>query len=61
MSEYLQMLRDSEKAPGQERIYTPGEKAHEAMADRLENGVPVEENTLAELRQIARELDIAPL
>ena len=56
MSGYLQALRESEKAPGYPRIYTPGEKAHEAQRDRLQNGVPVEENTLAELRQIAREL-----
>ena len=58
MSGYLQALRESEKAPGYSRIYTPGEKAHEAQRDRLQNGVPVEENTLAELRQIARELGI---
>ena len=58
MSGYLQALRESEKAPGYSRIYTPGEKAHEAQQDRLQNGVPVEENTLAELRQIARELGI---
>ena len=58
MSGYLQALRESEKAPGYPRIYTPGEKAHEAQRDRLQNGVPVEENTLAELRQIARELGI---
>ena len=51
-------LRASRKAPGAERIYTPGEKAHEAQADRLKNGVPVEEKTLAELREIAAELGI---
>ena len=58
MSGYLQALRSSEKAPGYARIYTPGEKAHEAQTDRLKNGVPVEANTLAELRQIAAELGI---
>lgn len=58
MSGYLQALRDSEKAPGYARIYTPGEKAHEAQKDRLQNGIPVEANTLAELRRIAAELGI---
>lgn len=58
MSGYLQALRDSEKAPGYARIYTPGEKAHEAQKDRLKNGIPVEANTLAELRRIAAELGI---
>jgi len=58
MSRYLQALRDSEKAPGCARIFTPGEKAYEAQAQRLEQGIPMEEKTLAELRQIARELGV---
>ena len=58
MSAYLAALRASEKMPGCARIYTPGEKAFEAMARRLREGVPVEENTLAEVRQIARELHV---
>ena len=58
MSRYLQMLRDSEKLPGHTRIYTPGEKAFESMAKRQKEGVPVEEKTLAELRQIAQELGV---
>ena len=58
MSAYLSALRASETIPGCARIYTPGEKAFEAMAQRLREGVPVEENTLAEVRQIARELHV---
>ena len=58
MSTYLQRLRDSEKIPGCARIYTAGEKAFEAMAERLEAGIPVEEKTLCELRAIAQELGV---
>ena len=58
MSRYLQMLRDSEKLPGHERIYTPGEKAFEAQARRLREGIPVEEKTMQELRRIAAELGV---
>ncbi len=58
MSRYLSMLRESEKLPGESRIYTPGEKAHQAQADRLLRGVPVEEKTLDELRAIAAELGV---
>jgi len=61
MSRYLQMLRDSEKLPGENRIYTPGEKAFESMKRRREAGIPVEEKTLAELRKIADELGIESL
>ena len=58
MSRYLRMLRESEKAPGCGRIYTPGEKAHEAQKERLIHGIPVEEKTLSELREIARGLGV---
>lgn len=61
MSRYLQMLRDSEKLPGESRIYTPGEKAFESMKRRREQGIPVEEKTLGELRAIAAELNIESL
>ena len=58
MSRYLAMLRASAPAPGQARIYTHGEKAFEAQALRLREGVPVEANTLRELGEIAAELGI---
>lgn len=34
-------LRESAKAPGAERIYTAGEKEHDAWLDRKDKGVPV--------------------
>lgn len=58
MSRYLTMLRESEKLPGHTRIYTPGEKAFEAQARRMREGIPVEEKTLLELRRIAEELGV---
>jgi len=52
-SKYLQELRDSEKAEGQERIYIHGEKEIEAH-DRIKaTGVPVNDVTYAELLRIA--------
>ncbi|MBR4040016.1 MAG: Ldh family oxidoreductase [Clostridia bacterium] len=58
MSRYLRMLRESEKLPGENRIYTPGEKAFESMRRRMETGIPVEEKTMKELRRIAAELGV---
>lgn len=58
MSEYLDMLRSSERLPGCERIYTAGDKAFAAQKDRMKNGVPVEEKTLRELESIAAELGV---
>lgn len=37
----LRALRDSEKAPGHERIYTAGEKEYLARLERTEIGVPI--------------------
>ncbi len=37
-------LRASEKAPGQQRIYTAGEKEHLAFLERRDKGVPLSEN-----------------
>ena len=39
----LRDLRGSEKAPGQERIYTAGEKEHDVWMYRKDKGVPVTE------------------
>lgn len=37
----LRRLRSSGKAPGQDRIYTAGEKEYDAWLDRKENGIPL--------------------
>ena len=41
--EILRELRASEKAPGQDRIYTAGEKEHLVWLERKDKGVPVGE------------------
>ena len=57
-SKYLEELRQSPKAEGQTRIYTHGEKEVEAYALRLKDGIPVNENTLKEMREICNEFKI---
>jgi LDH2 family malate/lactate/ureidoglycolate dehydrogenase len=49
LSTFLQELRDSPRAEGQPRIYTHGEKEVEAMAARMKDGIPVNENTMTEI------------
>jgi L-2-hydroxycarboxylate dehydrogenase (NAD+) len=51
----LRELRNSEKMPGAERIYTAGEKEYLASLERTQNGVPVNETLLKEINQIAEE------
>lgn len=48
-STFLSELRDAPKADGQERIYTHGEKEVFAYKDRMENGIDINVNTVAEM------------
>ena len=45
-------LRASKKAPGEERIYTAGEKEYLAWLDRKDKGVPVGASVQADLTQV---------
>ena len=58
MSTLLEELRESPKADGQERIYTHGEKEMENAARLAREGIPVNEKTIREMREIASELGI---
>ncbi|MGI6019488.1 MAG: Ldh family oxidoreductase [Marvinbryantia sp.] len=54
----LRALRNSEKAPGQERIYTAGEKEHDVWLYRKDKGVPVTEAVQKEFIQLRDELGL---
>lgn len=51
-TEILKELRASEKAPGEDRIYTAGEKEYLVWLDRKDKGVPVSESVQEELIEI---------
>lgn len=51
-------LRASQKAPGQERIYTAGEKEYLAWMERRDKGVPVGEAVQKELIAMRDEYDL---
>ena len=51
-------LRNSEVAPGKERIYTAGEKEHIAYLERKDKGVPVGPSVQAELIAVRDELGL---
>lgn len=48
----LRQLRASKKMPGQDRIYTAGEKEYETWMERKDKGVPFCEDLLNEFREI---------
>ena len=58
LSVYLAELRNSPKAEGQTRIYTHGEKEVEAEKRLMENGIPVNDNTMVEVYEMCQYLDM---
>lgn len=54
MSLLLKELRESPKADGHDRIYTHGEKEIESMNEKLKNGIPVNNKTVAELKEVGK-------
>lgn len=51
----LRELRDAEKVPGEERIYTAGEKEHLVWQERKETGLPINESIQKEFIQMRDE------
>lgn len=58
LSVLLQELRDSQKAEGRKAIYTPGEMEVYSREDKRKNGIPANDATIAELREIGTALGI---
>jgi LDH2 family malate/lactate/ureidoglycolate dehydrogenase len=54
-------LRASQRLPGVDRIWLPGEQSFAKRAERSKLGVPMPDALLASLKTLATELDIAPL
>jgi LDH2 family malate/lactate/ureidoglycolate dehydrogenase len=54
-------LRASQRLPGVERIWMPGEQSYAKRVERSESGVPMPAALLASLGELARELGIVPL
>ena len=53
LSRYMEELRQSNKADGQDRIYTHGEKEFLARERVIREGIPVNEKTYSEMKMIA--------
>ncbi len=58
MDTYLEMLVNSQKAEGEERIYVHGEKEFEAEALRKKDGIPLDKKTVESLQKLSAEYDI---
>ncbi len=54
----LRDLRNSTKAPGQDRIFTAGEKEWDVWCERKESGVPINEAVQAEISKVRDDLGL---
>ena len=56
MRRLITELKGARREPGVEEILLPGERSWRTMQERLRNGVPVSEDTVAALEQAAKDL-----
>ena len=54
----IREIRASKKAPGQDRIYTAGEKEYEIWQSRKDSGVPINESVQAEMSKVREDLGL---
>ncbi len=54
-------IRESERLPGTDRIWLPGEQSHERRLRNRKSGIPMPDALIAELDVLARELSIPSL
>jgi len=58
MDQFIRDMRASDRAPGVQRIYVPGEKEHAQAEEAAQLGVPIEETVLKELEALGRRLQV---
>lgn len=54
----LRALRGSAVAPGEDKIYTAGEKEHLAWLDRKDKGIPLNEGIIKDFREVNNQLKL---
>ena len=57
----VRAIRESQRLPGVERVWLPGEQSHTRRLDRLANGIPIPPTLRKSLDALAQELGIAAL
>jgi len=58
MDEFIDLLKNSEKAEGEKRIYVHGEKECEEQERREKNGIPLDAKTVESLTQVSEEYGV---
>ena len=61
VDQVIRDIRNSQRLPGVERIWLPGEQSHTKLLDRRAHGVPMPKALRDSLDAVARDLNVAPL
>jgi L-2-hydroxycarboxylate dehydrogenase (NAD+) len=54
-------IQASQRLPGVDRVWLPGEQSHLKRADYTANGIPIASGVITELQVLAQQIGIAPL
>jgi LDH2 family malate/lactate/ureidoglycolate dehydrogenase len=57
----VRSLRESQRLPGVERIWLPGEQSHAKRLERVKNGIPLPPPLKKSLDELAKDLGIEPV
>jgi L-2-hydroxycarboxylate dehydrogenase (NAD+) len=57
----VRTIRESQRLPGVERVWLPGEQSHLKRADRTRLGIPIPSTLQKSLEALAQELSIEPM
>jgi LDH2 family malate/lactate/ureidoglycolate dehydrogenase len=61
VDQVIRDIRNSQRLPGVERIWLPGEQTHTKLLDRRARGIPIPKSLRDNLDAVAREFNITPL
>jgi LDH2 family malate/lactate/ureidoglycolate dehydrogenase len=61
VDQVIRDIRNSQRLPGVERIWLPGEQSHAKLSDRRAHGVPMPKALRESLDTVARDLGVDPL
>ena len=59
MDRVIREIRESKRMEGVDRIWLPGEMEYERIRERREHGIPLAPIVVANLRQLAAELNLS--
>lgn len=59
MDDILRVMKNCDREPGCERIYTPGEIEYETRIKRLQQGIPVSKEVADELNNLSKDYNIS--